>query len=102
MIRSVSHKGLREFLQEQDLDIQFEKSRSSVPDHKMKESDRSKIRKNEQNLAFANDERFLTKPDPPSDEAPSGEGSVGYRIAAMVAMFLLALAGFLFWYFTRK
>ena len=37
-----------------------------------------------------------------SSEGPAGEGSIGYRIAAMVAMFLLALAGFLFWFFSRK
>jgi hypothetical protein len=36
-----------------------------------------------------------------ADEEQRGEGSVGYRIAAMVAMFLLALAGMLFWYFGR-
>ena len=37
-----------------------------------------------------------------SSEGQVGEGSIGYRIAAMVAMFLLALAGFLFWFFSRK
>ena len=37
-----------------------------------------------------------------SSEGPAGEGSIGYRIAAMVAMFLLALAGFLFWFLSRK
>jgi len=37
-----------------------------------------------------------------SSEGPAGEGSIGYRIVAMVAMFLLALAGFLFWFFGRK
>jgi hypothetical protein len=36
-----------------------------------------------------------------SPAGPAGEGSIGYRIAAMVAMFLLALAGILFWYFGR-
>lgn len=36
-----------------------------------------------------------------SSDRQAGEGSIGYRIAAMVAMFLLALAGFLFWYFGR-
>jgi hypothetical protein len=38
---------------------------------------------------------------PTSEQGQRGEGSVGYRIAAMVAMFLLALAGILFWYFGR-
>ena len=42
------------------------------------------------------DEAYAT-----SDEGQRSEGSVGYRIAAMVAMFLLALAGILFWYFGR-
>jgi hypothetical protein len=36
-----------------------------------------------------------------SREQPRGDASVGYRIAAMVAMFLLALASMLFWYFGR-
>jgi hypothetical protein len=36
-----------------------------------------------------------------SHEAQKGEGSVGYRIAAMVAMFLLALGAIVIWYFGR-
>jgi hypothetical protein len=38
---------------------------------------------------------------PSPGEGQRSEGSVAYRIAAMVAMFLLALAGMLFWYFGR-
>ncbi len=34
----------------------------------------------------------------PSNNARVGEGSVGYRIAAMVAMFLLALVAIVIWY----
>jgi hypothetical protein len=37
----------------------------------------------------------------PLDESPAGEGSVGYRIAAMVAMFLLALVTMVIWYYSR-
>jgi hypothetical protein len=36
-----------------------------------------------------------------SDSEQRGEGSVGYRIAAMVAMFLLALVTIVIWYFGR-
>jgi cobalamin biosynthesis Mg chelatase CobN len=36
-----------------------------------------------------------------SIDAASGEGSVGYRIAAMLAMFLLAIAALVIWYFGR-
>jgi hypothetical protein len=34
-----------------------------------------------------------------SNNARDGEGSVGYRIAAMVAMFLLALVAIVIWYY---
>jgi hypothetical protein len=37
----------------------------------------------------------------PSVNARTSEGSVGYRIAAMVAMFLLALATIVFWHYAR-
>jgi hypothetical protein len=36
-----------------------------------------------------------------SDSEQRGEGSVGYRIAAMIAMFLLALVTIVIWYFSR-
>jgi hypothetical protein len=36
-----------------------------------------------------------------SDGGQNGEGSVGYRIAAMIAMFLLALFTMVIWYFSR-
>jgi hypothetical protein len=36
-----------------------------------------------------------------SDSEQNGEGSVGYRIAAMIAMFLLALLTMVIWYFSR-
>jgi hypothetical protein len=35
------------------------------------------------------------------NDPPAGEGSVGYRIAAMVAMFLLALVAIVIWYYGR-
>jgi hypothetical protein len=35
------------------------------------------------------------------NDARHGEGSVGYRIAAMVAMFLLAIVAIVIWYFGR-
>lgn len=36
-----------------------------------------------------------------SNDAADGEGSVRYRIAAMVAMFLLAVVTMVIWYFGR-
>jgi hypothetical protein len=56
---------------------------------------------NRDDVAFSKDEQSQTAASSPSNEAQRSEGSVGYRIAAMVAMFLLALAGILFWYFGR-
>jgi len=38
---------------------------------------------------------------PTSNGEPYAEGSVGYRIAAMVAMFLLALVAMVIWYYGR-
>ena len=34
-------------------------------------------------------------------DARDGEGSVGYRIAAMIGMFLLALVAIVIWYYGR-
>jgi hypothetical protein len=58
--------------------------------------------RNERVSTVANDE-------PPKDDrgsdfsnTPRGEDSVGYRITAMVAMLLLAVAGILFWFFGRR
>lgn len=56
----------------------------------------------DEEVAFGKDEQFRTAASSPSNEAQRREGSVGYRIAAMVAMLLLALAGILFWYFGRS
>ena len=61
-----------------------------------------KSEKFDQNLTQAKDEQDPTEADSTFDEPQPGEGSVRYRIAVMVAMFLLALAGFLFWFFGRK
>jgi hypothetical protein len=47
------------------------------------------------------DASILAEARSPPSYSQAGEGSIGYRIAAMVAMFLLALAGILFWYFGR-
>jgi hypothetical protein len=56
------------------------------------------------------DEKESALPDPvpdlvaersSMDDTRPSEGSVGYRIAAMVAMFLLALATLVFWYYAR-
>jgi hypothetical protein len=35
------------------------------------------------------------------DNVRDGEGSVGYRIAAMIAMFLLALVAIVIWYYAH-
>ena len=56
----------------------------------------------DQNLTLAKDEQVSTEAGSTFDEPQHGEGSVRYRIAVMVVMFLLALAGFLFWFFVGK
>ena len=61
-----------------------------------------KSEKFDQNLTLAKHEQDPTEAGSTFDEPQRGEGSVRYRIAVMVAMFLLALAGFLFWFFGRK
>jgi serine/threonine protein kinase/pimeloyl-ACP methyl ester carboxylesterase len=86
-----------------DLDIQSELRRSSSADQELKDLSGAKdeTRKGDQDLSFPKGERFSADAGLASNESQRGEGSVGYRIAAMVAMFLLALAGILFWYFGR-
>jgi serine/threonine protein kinase/pimeloyl-ACP methyl ester carboxylesterase len=87
-----------------DLDIQSEMRRSSTPDHEVKDSSGAKVEvgKGDQDLTLSKDEQFPTEAGSTPGERQRGEGSVSYRIAAMIAMFLLALAGFLFWFFSRK
>jgi serine/threonine protein kinase/pimeloyl-ACP methyl ester carboxylesterase len=86
-----------------DLDIQSEMRRPSAPDREVKDLSGAKdeTRKDDQDFVLPKDERFPADADSTPNESQRGEGSVGLRIAAMVAMFLLALAGILFWYFGR-
>ncbi len=58
--------------------------------------------RNEQASISANDEPFPEDQGSDFRNTPRGEESIGYRIAAMIAMLLLALAGVLFYFFTRK
>ena len=67
-----------------DLDIQSEISRTSAPDREITATVRT-----------------LDPAHPTSWAAQDGEGSVGYRIAAMVAMLLLALVAIVIWYYGR-
>jgi hypothetical protein len=62
---------------------------------------RDEVSNRDEDVAFSKDDKSQTAASSPSNETQHSEGSVGYRIAAMVAMFLLALAGILFWYFGR-
>ena len=62
---------------------------------------KDEVSNGDEDVAVSKDEQFENAASSASNEAQRGEGSVGYRIAAMVAMFLLALAGILFWYFGR-
>lgn len=63
--------------------------------------DNDKIR-NEQAPTPANDEPSLHESGSDFRNTQRGEESVGYRIAAMIAMLLLAMAGVLFYFFARK
>ena len=56
---------------------------------------------NRDEVAFSKDEQSQTAASSPSNEPQRGEGSVGYRIAAMIAMFLLALTAIVVWYYGR-
>lgn len=87
-----------------DLDIHSEMRRSSSPAREVEYSSGVKddVRKGNQDLSMPKDERFPTEADSASNEGQRGEESVGLRIAAMVAMFLLALAAILFGYCGRK
>jgi hypothetical protein len=63
---------------------------------------RAKGKQKVRDLALPGPERFSEAAGSGWNDGPRGEGSVGYRIAAMVAMLLLALAGVLFWFFGRR
>jgi hypothetical protein len=87
-----------------DLDIQPEMKRSTPSGVS---SDVESIASQSENSVVASD-RDLSEdatglPDPraTSSDAPIGEGSMGYRIAAMIAMLLLALAALGIWLFFR-
>lgn len=43
----------------------------------------------------------LADPRATSSESPAPDGSVGYRIAALIAMLLLALATLVIWFYLR-
>lgn len=51
----------------------------------------------------ARSERVTSFSDPltTSSESPAPDGSVGYRIAALIAMVLLALATLVIWFYLR-
>jgi len=85
-----------------DLDIQSEMRRSLAADGEAKGTGlKDEVRTGDQGLALSKAEQVPTEMDSTFEAPQRGEGSVRYRIALMVAMFLVALAGFLFWYFTR-
>jgi hypothetical protein len=46
-------------------------------------------------------ETSLADPRATSSNAPAGEGSIRYRIAALIAMLFLALAGLVIWFYLR-
>ena len=43
----------------------------------------------------------LADPRATSSNAPAGEGSIRYRIGALIAMLLLALAALVIWFYLR-
>jgi len=86
-----------------DLDIQSEISRSSAPGLHATDIDITK-----QDVATSNaDAGVSEQPTSPGEAGPTpgedqpGEGSIRYRVAAMIAMLLLALAALGIWYFGR-
>jgi len=81
-----------------DLDIQSEMRPSSAPgvtDANVTKHDVGV------NADLSEQETSLAEPRPTSDEGRLGEGSIRYRVAAMVAMLLLALVTLCIWYFGR-
>jgi hypothetical protein len=87
-----------------DLDIRSEMKRStpsevsgdveSIPSH----------RENSTGASSRNLSEVATRvadPGATSSNHPAGEGSMGYRIAAMIAMLLLALAALGIWFYFR-
>jgi hypothetical protein len=84
-----------------DLDIQSEMKRSSAPGIKLADSDDTKPETRELDTALSAPAMSPAEARGGTLDARDGEGSVGYRIAIMVAMFLLALVTMLIWYYKR-
>jgi cobalamin biosynthesis Mg chelatase CobN len=53
------------------------------------------------NADFPDNLSSLADPHATSSESPAPDGSVGYRIAALIAMLLLALATLVIWFYLR-
>jgi eukaryotic-like serine/threonine-protein kinase len=86
-----------------DLDIQSEINRSSSPSPKVSDADiNPEIATSNADVGLSEQPTSLADARPTSTDTHIGEGSIRYRIAALVAMLLLAVATLGIWYYFRE
>jgi serine/threonine protein kinase/pimeloyl-ACP methyl ester carboxylesterase/tetratricopeptide (TPR) repeat protein len=86
-----------------DLDIQSELSRSSAPGPRVSEADITpEFVTSNTEVGLSEHPTSLAETRPTSSDTQSGEGSVRYRIAALIAMLLLAVASLGVWYYFHR
>jgi serine/threonine protein kinase/pimeloyl-ACP methyl ester carboxylesterase/Flp pilus assembly protein TadD len=86
-----------------DLDIQSEIRRSSGPDISATDSvANQKFAANDSDAALSEQATSLAEPRPTRSDGPTPDGSIRYRIGALVAMLLLALAALGVWYYFHR
>ena len=77
----------------------MEQEKSAAPSYNISESDTAKLEIRARDADTGLPPSSGAEPRSTSGDAHYGEGSVGYRIAAMLAMFLLALVAIVIWYY---
>jgi hypothetical protein len=79
----------------------MEQEKSAAPSYNISDSDTVKpeIPASDADTGLPEPLPSGVEPRSASGDAHDGEGSVGYRIAAMFAMFLLALVAIVIWYY---
>ena len=82
-----------------DLDIQSEISRSNAPSPRVSDI---RAASSDADVGLSEQPTSLAEARPTSTDTQTGEGSVRYRIAALMAMLLLAVASLGIWYYFRQ
>lgn len=86
-----------------DLDIQSEMRRSSAPDISGTDSvANQKFAAKDSDVALSEQATSLTEPRPTASDARAGDGSIRYRVTALIAMLILAIGTLGVWYYLHR